>query len=740
MNSGRSARALHHLTLALAGVALTLAELPYLPWLPFGLIAYLVLILIAHTLRGGTVLPVWLANSIALLMAGGTWFFVMFRGNSDGWSAELPLSAALVPYLGPVLMVLLCLRLYRPRSQDDFWLLQGLGLLQIKLGCVLASGTLFALALLAYVVTAAATLAAGERERRGRSSAWVTGPLSQQPDWMPLGLRWGAAVASLTILLFLLTPRSDQPEWDPLSWFGMRQQRFGMSRIGFSEEIDLSRSGRLIPDESIAFWVESRDKLGQLTDQLTSDSRFRGVTLDRYEQGVWRSESAWMGGLFPARVRPTFRDLGPEAVQYRFCVPRRTGGLFLLDPLPYSEVPNQLPIRVVGGTRETGPYFFENGGTAIPIAFMGMMEYRYDQFTLPDQRRDRVQAPSFRESYVQRLLRGVPGLESWTRDLLLRSSLTSETLRRELTAYRGELAPIWWETMARTLCDHLAKSGEYGYSLQKTRSDPNLDPTIDFLWHVKNGPCERYASALALMLRSLGVPTRLIKGYVGAERQSTGLYLVRQSQAHAWVEALVPSATDPDGYDWLVLDPTPSSETPVSTLAKWWERQQRSGQEFWRELVVNYNHDQRARMLDRLASPEMLLSLVHFLLLLAVGAVAFWVVGIVLPRRRKSPALDGLTDLITRLRRCLTAPGRMVAVANTTPGEWAEQARNWLNEHGYASCAIIPMEIVRLYYRVRFGEQPADAAELREAVGRVATLEVALRRRLPTPVGKVQQA
>jgi hypothetical protein len=84
------------------------------------------------------------------------------------------------PTFGPVLMVLLCLRLYRGfTSQDDFWLLQGWAFSEIDSGyspvgpCLLSH-------LLPYVVTAAATLAASKTGHDGQTSAWVTGPLSQQ--------------------------------------------------------------------------------------------------------------------------------------------------------------------------------------------------------------------------------------------------------------------------------------------------------------------------------------------------------------------------------------------------------------------------------------------------------------------------------------------------------------------------------------------------------------------------------
>ena len=74
--------------------------------------------------------------------------------------------------------------------------------------------------------------------------------------------------------------------------------------------------------------------------------------------------------------------------------------------------------------------------------------------------------------------------------------------------------------------------------------DSNLDPTEDFLRNVKQGHCERFATGLTLMLRSAGIPCRLVVGFRGADAKNSlepdnGWYVVRQSHAHAWVEALV---------------------------------------------------------------------------------------------------------------------------------------------------------------------------------------------------------
>jgi len=726
MNLDRTARALHHLTLALAGVTLTLAELPFIPWLPFGLIVYLVLILVAHSLRGRFLLPEWAANLLAVLIATTAGIYIFLRSGADLWADDVPLPAALVPYLGPVLMALLCVRLFRPRSTDDFWLLQGLALLQVGLGCILASGTLFALALLLYLVVAGAALAAGERYRRGKRSAWVSGPPVLPTAWLPLGLRWVVGVALLAIPLFLLSPRSDQPDWDPLAGFGVRAQR-KESRTGFSDELDLRRTGRLVPDETIAFTVQTRDGQGRRRDLLPADALFRGSVLDRYENSTWRVE-ATMTGIFAGDPKPEFLDLGSEAIEIRFLVPRRTHGLFLLDPLPLSSDKKRLPVRLIGETALKGPITqnVEVYPTPRPTAFLNLPGYRYAQYVKKDRSLDRTRAPRYRESYLLRLVRcPVPDLELLARGMLLASPFTTPELRQALQTNEPELPPRWWEAMARALKEHLARSGEFRYSLESQRSDLELDPTLDFLNNVRAGPCDRYASALALLLRSLGIPARIVKGYRGVERQREGEYIVRQSHAHAWVEALVPADDGSAEYDWLTLDPTPEAASSISDLARWLERTQSGGQEFFRELVVNYNARSRAAVLERLQSSDTWLYLSPWLVGAVLVLLALWLVR---QRRRAlvAPAIQGIQGLYGRLLTLLAARGWR-AEPHGTPQELAQQARHWLRQHSMTAWEQLPIQLARLLYQVRYGRQRVAANELRLLAEQLDRLEADLR-------------
>src|SRR5262249_24143660 len=179
-------------------------------------------------------------------------------------------------------------------------------------------------------------------------------------------------------------------------------------------------------------------------------------------------------------------------------------------------------------------------------------------------------------------------LRAWTHDVLIRLAqegrygLTPKHLAE--TADRS-LLPQNRERVARALCEYLANSGEFSYSLNLRRQNRKIDPVLDFLTTVKQGHCERFASALALTLRSQGIPTRVVKGFRGAESQGDGTYVVRQSHAHSWVEALVPAEAVNGRLAWLTLDPTPGNEAGAENgfgWARFWDQALINADYFWR--------------------------------------------------------------------------------------------------------------------------------------------------------------
>jgi len=91
------------------------------------------------------------------------------------------------------------------------------------------------------------------------------------------------------------------------------------------------------------------------------------------------------------------------------------------------------------------------------------------------------------------------------------------------------------------------------YSLNAPTSPRDVDVVDDFLFRTRLGWCEQIASSLVVMARSVGVPARLVTGFVPGSRDAlTGRFVVRERDAHAWAEIYFP------GIGWQGFDPTAS--------------------------------------------------------------------------------------------------------------------------------------------------------------------------------------
>jgi transglutaminase-like putative cysteine protease len=146
----------------------------------------------------------------------------------------------------------------------------------------------------------------------------------------------------------------------------------------------------------------------------------------------------------------------------------------------------------------------------------------------------------------------------------------SSTDLRMAEVVRRRLAPIadgWTRgsaTERETVEAIIHELSRFAYSLDDRR-EGSLDPVVEFLTKTQAGHCELFASALALLARTRGIPTRLVVGYrVDELNPFTGRSVVRDRNAHTWVEAWI------DGR-WQSFDPTPLAEMHASTRPSGWE-------------------------------------------------------------------------------------------------------------------------------------------------------------------------
>ena len=264
--------------------------------------------------------------------------------------------------------------------------------------------------------------------------------------------------------------------------------------------------------------------------------------------------------------------------------------------------------------------------------------------------------------------------------------------------------------------------GGYRYTLRPGAFRTG-DPLAEFLFEKKAGYCEYFASAAVVLLRLQGVPARFVKGLsVGPQTdQGGGLHVVRDSDAHAWVEAWIP------GEGWVEADPTPpgsfaEAHGRADSFQRFLQRVRAALSVGWARLTVRGPVSLLrlvARELSRVvarAVREPVLWLVALGLALGPRLVRSWISR---RHRRRVAALDAgpavsaeLRALVREVERRWRALGRP-----RPPGRGLlEHARavavdGALGPPVPSGIATAARDVVEAYYRARFGGEPPDAGE-----------------------------
>jgi len=206
---------------------------------------------------------------------------------------------------------------------------------------------------------------------------------------------------------------------------------------------------------------------------------------------------------------------------------------------------------------------------------------------------------------------------------------------------------------------------EFYYSLEPPPLGSN--PVDRFLFNTREGFCEHFASAFAVMMRAVGIPSRIVLGYQGGEMNPLGNYLiVRQADAHAWTEVWLP------GRGWQRVDPTsavaperieagiagaryggigeiwglsaPSALLHQLTLT--WDALNAS----WNEWVLGYGPELQGRFMEWLGvqNPDWQKMM---LTMLVVVALLIGAISVLLMRRYRPPPKDPAAVLYERFNR-----------------------------------------------------------------------------------------
>jgi hypothetical protein len=734
-----------YLTLGLACTSLAQAEVFFLGWFPYVCLPLAGMVFaLAWQHEGRWLIQQSASNYLGIFigLATGGWILVqMPRSTADILSSNVPWPAGLLPHLGLLLLILLAVKLFRPKMLSDFWVIQTMGLMMVTLGCVLAGDLLFAALLLVYLASFIWCLALFQLYRAERPTG--TGPLFNPHDaepmpapvpWRHLGItramRWSLAVVAAGLPVFMLMPRSTSQQWMPQK---LSSAAAASMYVGIDSGINLNRVGTIELSPDPAFHVNVSDTDGQPA-RISTNTLWRVEVLDYYDNGQWMS---WAQRR---EIFPQFADVEeppyvePEMPATTYAEQRllsfqvhasKAGGLPLAEPVDIRYVGLD---PIVGRERPGLPLFRHVLGADSVSSPARRAMYRYKQVLTGADNAERIPARFYEDSYGDYIAsQRVPDqIGAWTRQRL--SGLRQLTPPQCRVDEHGHLAPQNHAAVSIALCRFFAAGGEFRYSLTLKRQQRKIDPIADFLLNVKTGHCERFASALALSLRSVGVPARVIKGYRGADEEQAGKYVIRQDQAHSWVQVLV---RDGESWVWLTLDPTPGDGDVTNPLTGWfgWMRDL-DPEQLWRRYVLNYNGDVQSAALVRMGQGIT----GKQLLWPAAGAVVALAYigwrrsGRLRPTWRRRVAVTASPDFYRRLLRVLARRFDLRPVVGQTPLEFAGHAAAALGrEPATAAWAELPVQAAQGLYRVRFAGCAMSAADLAALAAQVTALERAAR-------------
>jgi hypothetical protein len=312
--------------------------------------------------------------------------------------------------------------------------------------------------------------------------------------------------------LFFLMPRLRQPYvWAPTAGAGSSVQV-----SGFTDRMDLDVIGRVRTSRAVMlrFSYES-------TVQFPTEKRFKASVFEKFDQGSWRR--AGRPALSINRSPDGLFHLARDRSSAWMAVWQRTMG----------DSRAVLPVEARAVDLAGNSLVMEDSGA---VLFMmpppGTVEFRVGMGSSP-----LIPAPPPTAVGAEPDLGGV--------------SPEIGSLATEVAGEGDSLERI------RRVEDYLLEN--YGYTLD-LGGEPTDRPVERFLFETREGHCEYFVSAMVLMLRSQGIPARVVTGYLGADYNEWQRYfIVRQSHAHAWVEAWV------DGDGWQIFDPTPAEGRPRAT-------------------------------------------------------------------------------------------------------------------------------------------------------------------------------
>ena len=679
----------------------------------------------------------WLAFSAILLIILGSWWADEIRVRIPNYRRLWDIITAVILGYGildllflaesfiaaviHLLLFLLVYRLYNARTHRDLLDIFILTFLQLVAACTLTISFGFLLVFCLYMILGTWGLVLFHLKHETdlalpeRSRELLAGSDLVAPSFLFSTVCVSVTSLFLTLAIFFAIPRVGRT-------FLPLKTQFETMTTGFTDRVELGAYGTIQNDPTIVMRVSFPESV--VSPERQADLRWRGVAFDRFDGQSWSLRDAERRAIRRGR-EGYFQVASP-----RWRVPFLSYEVFL-EPLG-TDVLFTLPRIVSVQGRLAGLAVDSADGLGLDAP--PTLRLRYVAVSQPERfRPEQLRQPVRPGDYPQQI-----------RDAYLQLPPLSPRLRalaRGLAA--GAATPY---DVARQMEAYLSENLRYTLDL---RRESDLDPLEDFLFQRKAGNCEYFAASMAVLLRVVGIPARVVNGFQRGEWNEVGqFYAVRQRDAHSWVEVFFPEV------GWVTFDPSPRAAFEERTfVASGWAGKYLDALRMrWNRYVIDYNVGDQALIAMSLRRQSMafrqglgrrwdlwsfqvqrslrrlwrqygyalgvlvaILAAGGFLLRKVPGLGDIGSAWILHVRGRRSPVA-----FYERMLRLLARRG-----CPRPPTITAREFASGLADRPHLQVPV--MELTALYERVRFGGDPLTPAAERRAAGLLQVLATAPR-------------
>ena len=448
----------------------------------------------------------------ALLSSRGA-FFISCAYIAFFLSDSFVISGSFIPATIHMVLFLELAKLFQEKTDRDYFYLIILAFLQVLAASSLTIDMSFVVTLFLFLVGLVSTLMSFDMYRSERKAAspeqYVGVPLGGMSIWATIWI-----IITGTALFFMI-PRVG-------TGYFSRVETPALLLSGFTESVQLGDIGQV--KRSSAVVMHARQISGTPFGVL----KWRGISLDMFDGHNWHKTDRkrlmvrespdgqyWIHPIIGSAV---------DSVRYEI----------LLEPLATTNLFGPHQVRTISGRVEG---LETDADDSVYMRFQTLRRIQYEV-------QSEISKRTFRQPVANQEDSVPPGIAP--KYLQLPSNLDSRIpqLAQQITA-NGK------STIEKTSLVESYLKRNYAYTLNLTWP-PGPQPVATFLFSAKAGHCEYFASSMALLLRTLGIPTRIVNGFLMGEYNPVGGdYIIRQSDAHSWIEVYVP------GQGWLEFDPTP---------------------------------------------------------------------------------------------------------------------------------------------------------------------------------------